>query len=350
LSQGQAGEALSIYGELWRINRQRKRIGALTNLLVRALVEVGEVEEALEVAERALELTRGLNPLKQRARLAYGMALSSSDAERAIPLLEGLLSDFGNPLLAERLAQAGLYLARAYLLTGDSEKARTALARAEPGLKELGESGFRYLAGPPEAFHGVLALLQGEVPSLELRFLGRIEARLRGRSLSLRPRFAELLTALALHPEGLSGEQITLAVYGEFGDVRRCAVEVGRLKQLVPLRSRPYKLDISVSVDFLKLGDLIQSNRLLEALELYRGALLPQSDAPLVTETRAFLEESLRQAVVASNDPEAHWILAQRLEDDLDVWDKTLTLLDESDPRTVIARARVKGLLESYGV
>jgi hypothetical protein len=158
------------------------------------------------------------------------------------------------------------------------------------------------------------------------------------------------LTALALHPEGLSGEQITLAVYGEFGDVRRCAVEVGRLKQLVPLRSRPYKLDISVSVDFLKLGDLIQSNRLLEALELYRGALLPQSDAPLVTETRAFLEESLRQAVVASNDPEAHWILAQRLEDDLDVWDKTLTLLDESDPRTVIARARVKGLLESYGV
>jgi hypothetical protein len=58
----------------------------------------------------------------------------------------------------------------------------------------------------------------------------------------------------------------------------------------------------------------------------------------------------LRQAVVASNDPEAHWILAQRLEDDLDVWDKTLTLLDESDPRTVIARARVKGLLESYGV
>lgn len=351
LSQGQAGEALSIYRELWHANRQRKRIGALTNLLVRALVEAGEVEEALEVAKRALELTRGLEPRRrQRARLAYGMALSFRDARQAIPILEALLPDFSEPVLAERLAQTGLYLARAYLLIGEPGRAQRALERAELGLKELGESGFRYLAGPPEAFHGVLALLRGEVSSLELRFLGRIEARLHGKTLNLRPRFAELLTALALHPEGLSGEQLTLAVYGEFGDVRRCAVEVGRLKQLVPLRSRPYRLSVSVTADFLRLGDLIQVGRLLESLELYGGPLLPQSDVPLVNETRAFLEESLRQAVVASNDPEAHWILAQRLEDDLDVWDKTLTLLDESDPRTVIARARVKGLLESYGV
>jgi hypothetical protein len=350
LSQGKASEAVGIYRELWRTNRQRKRVGALANLLVRALLDAGQVDEALEVARQALELTRGLTSrIQQRARLAYGMALSFVAAEQATPLLEPLLADFSNPLLAERLAQTGLYLARAYLLIGEPAKAQNALERAEPGLRELGESGFRYLAGPEAAFYDVKQLLNEEQAELELRFLGAAEARLKGDPLKLRPRFAELLAALALHPEGLTGEQLTLAVYGEAGNVQPCMVELGRLKRLVPILSRPYRLGIHVSADFLRLRQLIEANRLLEALELYQRPLLPQSGAPVVVETRLFLEEGLRQAVIHSDDPEALWTLAQRLGDDLEVWEKLLRFLDTNDPRSAIARARVKGLVESYG-
>ncbi|MBS3933606.1 MAG: helix-turn-helix domain-containing protein [Truepera sp.] len=349
LSQGEAAEAAAIYRVLWQENQRRERVGALANLLVRALLEVGEEEEALAVAEQAQELTRGLEPLRQRrARLACGMALSFSNPGQAVPILEGVLSDFSQPLLAERLAQAGFYLARAYLLTGQPEQARTALARAEMGLSELGESGLRHLAGPAEAFYEVKRLLKGEQHGLELSFFETAIARLNGKPLSLRPRFAELLLALSLHPQGLSGEQLTLAVYGEYGDVQRCAVEIGRLRKLVPVTSRPYRLGVSVTADFLKLGELVQNNRLLEALELYRGPLLPGSEAPSVVEKRVFLEEALRQAILRSQDPEALWMLAERLVDDLEVWEKVLTLLDKSDPRTAVARARVRGLVDSY--
>ncbi|MBS3966539.1 MAG: hypothetical protein KGZ60_04715 [Truepera sp.] len=342
-------EAAAIYRKLWQENRRRERVGALTNLLVRALLEVGETPEALAVAEQALTLTQGLSSRRrERAHLAYGMALSFRDAAQAIAILEPLLSDFSHPLLAERLAQTGLYLARAYLLTGQPEKARTALAKAEMGLSELGESGLRYLAGPEAAFYDVKQLLQGEQPELELSFLGAASARLNGKLLSLRPRFAELLLALSLHPQGLSGEQLTLAVCGEAGDVPYCTVEVNRLKKLVPILSRPYRLGVGFAADFLRLGELIQNNRLLEALELYRGPLLPASEAPVATEQRLFLEEALRQAILRSHDPEALWLLAERLGDDLEVWEKALTLLHERDPRTAVARARVKGLVSAF--
>jgi len=42
-------------------------------------------------------------------------------------------------------------------------------------------------------------------------------------------------------------------------------------------------------------------------------------------------------------------MLAKRLKDYLKAWGKVLALLHEPDPRTAVARARVKGLVESYG-
>jgi hypothetical protein len=276
------------------------------------------------------------------------MALSFSDAAQAITILEPLLTDFGHPLLAERLAQTGLYLARAYLLVGEAEKAHGALRRAEIGLKELGESGLGYLAGPEAAFCEVKQLLNRGQPELELRFLGAAEARLRGKPLPLRLRFAEMLAALALNPQGLTSEQLTLAVYGEAGSVRGCMVELGRLRRLVPIVSRPYRLGVDVSADFVQLEQLLASNRLREALALYQGPLLPSSDAPVVVELRAFLEEALRQAVLSSDDPEALWALAERLGDDLEVWERTLALLGEHNLRAAIARAQVEGLVKRY--
>jgi tetratricopeptide (TPR) repeat protein len=348
LAQRQAQDALVIYQELWERGEGREAPSMLAPDMVRALLELGDVKEALERAEAAVTLAQGLPPfVATRADLARGMALSFLSPEEAVPLLEAAMTYFSHSVHAYSLAQAGFYLARCYLELGKPKRAESAIARAQQGIEELGESGLHYLAGPEAAFYDVKQLLK-EQPELELRFLGAIETRWKGGPLKLRLRFAELLAALALHPEGLSGEQLTLAVYGEYGDLGRCKVELGRLRKLVPITSRPYRLGVSVTTDFSRLSELIQNNRLLEALELYRGPLLPGSEAPSVVEKRIFLEEALRQAILRSQDPEALWTLAERLGDDLEVWEKVLTLLDKSDPRTAVARARVKGLVDSY--
>lgn len=351
LSQGRADEALELYHALWQRNQRREGLAALANLFVRALLEGGKPEEALQIAEQTLELTGDLNPLyRQRGHLAHGMALSFTDPKRATAVLESVLNDLSKPLLASRLAQAGLHLARAYLLLGKREQARSALERSQLGLKELGETGIHYLAGPPEAFHEVFSLLQQDQPVLELRFLGDIDVRIKGEPVPLRPRLAEFLAVLVLNPKGHSGEQLTLAVYGESGDANRCKVELGRLRKLAPVLSKPYRLGAEIWADFCKVQDFIETGQLLEALTLYQGPLLPKSEAPEVVMVREQLEEALRQAVLRLGDSEALWTLAKRLDDDLTVWEATLASLKPGDPRLVIAQAKISTLSKAYGI
>jgi tetratricopeptide (TPR) repeat protein len=349
LGEGRSSEALELYRELWRTNRQRHKTSALANLLVRALLECGEVSEALEVAEAALALTRDLPEFYQRrARLAYGMALSWREPPRAVSVLEPLLTEFQTPLLAERLAQTGLYLASAYQQVGEEARAAEIVKKVDVGVRELSESGLRYLAGPIERFHGIFALLRPSRATLELQFLGETTIRLNGRSLRLRARFAEILTVLALYPEGRTSEQLALDLYGERGDARSVKVEIGRLRKQVPLHSQPYRLGVSVRADFLELAEALAEKRVDRALSLYRGPLLPVSDAPAVIEHRDYLDEALRQAVLHAGDAETLWMFAERVRDDLELWEAAFAALGKNDPRFVLARAKVRNLSALY--
>ncbi len=87
-----------------------------------------------------------------------------------------------------------------------------------------------------------------------------------------------------------------------------------------------------------------------QALALYQGPLLPWSQAPGVEALRLELEETLRRAVLASGDQEALFLLAERLGEDLEVWEALLEGLSPEDPRYPIARARVERLRREYGV
>jgi hypothetical protein len=218
--------------------KRRESYGALANMHVRALLELGRVAEALELAERTMHLTEGL-PLvyRRRAELAYGLALSFIEPRRAILVLEALLPTFSKPLLAQRLAQAGLHLAYARLFAGDERGAGQALEAAQAGLTGLGKSGLHYLAGPEELFRDVFALLERPRAPLELHFLGGIEVRYEGQRVKLRKRFADILTVLALHPAGVSTEQLALAVYGERTSLSGCRADLARLRRVVPFET-----------------------------------------------------------------------------------------------------------------
>jgi hypothetical protein len=176
---------------------------------------------------------------------------------------------------------------------------------------------------------------------VELRLLGQSQISIAGHCLDLRLRFAELLAVLSLYPQGCSCQELTLAVYGEVGKVTCCKTELYRLRELLPVGSRPYRLELEVWADFLELPKLLKEGRVLEAIALYRGPLLPFSESPTIIELRESLEEALRQAALASDDPEALWALTGLLHQDCELWEKLLTLLPRHDPRHPLTRAMV---------
>jgi hypothetical protein len=341
LAVGKPKKALDYYLHNWE-GAKRDMVGAEANNLVRALLELGETDEAFRVAERAYALTKGeASRNAHRALLAYGMALSFRDLQEALTLLQQAYQAFQAPLDANFLAQAGLYLARAQLLLENSEKARRTLRDAEAGLHELTEVGLHFHAGPSDAFTSVFTLLNYNDLSLQLRFLGTREVRLAGRLLALQERGQEILALLALHPAGLSGEQLLLLIYGDGGSISNLKASISKLRREVPILSKPYRLKVPFRADFSDLEHFLREGRVREALSLYRGPLLPGSDLPGIIEAREVFEEQLRQAVLASGDAEALLALAERLGEDLELWEAALAALPKGDPRAPLLRARV---------
>ncbi|HYF25759.1 MAG TPA: GAF domain-containing protein [Baekduia sp.] len=93
-----------------------------------------------------------------------------------------------------------------------------------------------------------------DVPPLRPRLeLGapRPRAVLGGRVVELSPRHADLLGALARHPEGLSAEALAAELYGTRGKAVTVRAELSRLRRrLGPvLRTRPYRLADEVDTD-----------------------------------------------------------------------------------------------------
>lgn len=348
LAAGQPEKALDYYLQNWEAAR-RDMVGLEASNLVRALLELGQTSQAQKVAERAYTLTKGQTFYNaNRALLAYGMALSLADPAQALPPLQAAYRAFQNPLDADLLAQAGLYLARAQLLLGTTEEARFTLEAASAGLNELGEAGLHFCAGPRDAFASVFSLLSPHHPPLELRFLGGSEARLQGKPLALRQSFCELLAILVLHPHGLSSEQLLLQMYGEEGVASNLKAAISKLRRKVPIASRPYRLNLAVWADFVELEQHLREGRVRQAVSLYRGPLLPGSDRPGIIEQREVLEEQLRQAVLTSGDAEALLELAERLGEDLQLWEAALAALPSADPRLPLVRARFERIRRAW--
>jgi hypothetical protein len=116
----------------------------------------------------------------------------------------------------------------------------------------------------------------------------------------------------------------------------------------VPIESRPYRIRGKVWADFLEIPLLIRKGQLTEAVELYRGPLLPASDAPDVRDLGTTLEESLRTAVLEKGDPELLWSLASRIREDLELWEALHERLSAGDPRRALAQAQVSSLQRSW--
>ncbi|MCC3265550.1 GAF domain-containing protein [Arthrobacter gengyunqii] len=182
-----------------------------------------------------------------------------------------------------------------------------------------------------------------------LQILGRDPAvvNVGGRPATLSTRHAELLTLLALHPAGLTADELSVMVYPECTSVSTVRAEMLRLRNLLgkhsqgfpepPLvpQSRPYRLPHEVVIDARQVLAYLENGAYRLALGLYRGPVLPRSDAPAITALRSEVSMVLREAMLSDAGPESllEYLALPEGRDDVEAWSRALELLPACSPR-----------------
>jgi hypothetical protein len=183
---------------------------------------------------------------------------------------------------------------------------------------------------------------------VHLTALGGAKAELDGAPLRLPPRRTEILTLLALEPDGFSPERLREALYGD----RPVApstfkAEVSHLRRSLGglVATRTYALTAPIACDAVDVLRALERGDVADAVVRYRGPLLPDSEAPGVIEWREYLEVAMRAAVLASGDPEHALRFGRHAPYDIEMHEHALRLLAPGDARRAIATGRLDSAL-----
>jgi hypothetical protein len=127
-----------------------------------------------------------------------------------------------------------------------------------------------------------------------------------------------------------------------------------RLRSLLgadALGSRPYRLCCEVTSDWAAVAAKLAAGDVASALRLYRGPLLPPSEAPEVARLRQELHDWLRALVLADGGQElvVNWTQSRWGADDLEMWHRQCALLPPASPLRPRAEAMVERLDQELG-
>jgi transcriptional regulator of acetoin/glycerol metabolism len=233
-------------------------------------------------------------------------------------------------------------MVRAAARMAEAELARIAAIQPRPPL-DTTASVVSALSAPASA-------------GLRLQALGRPDMAVTAadRSFRLSLRHSEILAVLAAHPEGLSGEELAVLLYP--GDVSPATLraELVRLRSLLSadaLASRPYRLGCEVTSDWSAVAAQLAAGQVTAAVRLYRGPLLPQSEAPGVVRLRDDLHGWLRAMVLADGGQQlaVGWTQSRWGVDDLEMWQRQCALLPARSPLRRRAESMVERLDAELG-
>jgi hypothetical protein len=171
----------------------------------------------------------------------------------------------------------------------------------------------------------------------------------------LTPRHSEILLLLASTPRGLSGDELAVLLYEDDGGASTLRAELNRLRHLLGeelLASRPYRLAAHVTGDWLGVEAHLAAGDLRSALRLYRGPLLPRSTAPGVERLRVVLSESLRHALLLSNEPDliSQWTRSSWGADDYDMWQAQQQVVAAGSPMVPLIAGQLARLDRDLGL
>ncbi|YCK83132.1 transcriptional regulator [Arthrobacter sp. D3-18] len=175
-----------------------------------------------------------------------------------------------------------------------------------------------------------------------LQLLGRDQALLSidGRTVSLSARHSEILAILSSHPGGLSAEDLCTQLYPGDGSGVTLRAEMVRLRKVIQElspeavpESRPYRLPVELLPDSGQVLSCLQRGAHRIALEIYKGGLLPRSEAPGVVQLRERVSHLLREALLSDGSVDSLLKYAELPEAKYDV-DLRLAVLKLLPPRS----------------
>ena len=181
-------------------------------------------------------------------------------------------------------------------------------------------------------------------PGLVMTLLGTAETWLDGQRLLLNRRQTEILALLALHPEGLSLEQLHAAVYGDHAvTFSTLKAEVSHLRHAIggQLASRPYRLLMPVTTDVEQVLSLLRRGRVGAAVDAYGGDLLPGTNSPALAELAEYVAVAVREALLASPQPDAVMRYSELAPYDVEVVETCLARLAPGHPAVPLLKGRL---------
>jgi hypothetical protein len=188
----------------------------------------------------------------------------------------------------------------------------------------------------------------GIEPGLVLSVLGAAEARVDGQRLLLNRRQTEILALLALHPDGLSLDQLHAMLYGDHAvTFSTLKAEVSHLRHALggQLASRPYRLLMPITTDVDHVLALVRRGDVAAAVEAYGGDLLPGTESPALVEMGEYVAVAVREALLADPQPDAVLQYSERAPYDTAVLEACLVQLAREGrlrhPAVALLRARL---------
>jgi transcriptional regulator of acetoin/glycerol metabolism len=196
----------------------------------------------------------------------------------------------------------------------------------------------------PRSHHHPSALEQTSEPGLVMTLLGTAETWLDGQRLLLNRRQTEVLALLALHPDGLSLEQLHAMVYGDqavtFSTLK---AEVSHLRHAVggQLGSRPYRLLMPISTDVDHVLALLRRGEVAAAVDSYGGDLLPGTNSPALAEMAEYVAVAVREALLVDPQPDAVVRYSELAPYDAEVLEVCLQRTDPKHPAVPLLKGRL---------
>ena len=232
-----------------------------TGALIGAIDISGPLHTAHPAMVQLLAATAQLAENQLRVRLAI------ADEQLRVRNMPHLASLRGRP--------GALVTPTGRILAGEPYTGWPARVQIEPGVERVRLDDGREMDVEPLAEGYLLHATQpaSTAPrrrALSLRFLGdHPSVLLDGTPVPVTLRPAELLAALALHPDGLTAERLAMLLYGDDGNPTTVRGEILRLRTLIGadvLRTRPYRLYATVDTDFGTVRRALAAGKPAEAL------------------------------------------------------------------------------------
>ena len=156
-----------------------------------------------------------------------------------------------------------------------------------------------------------------------------------GKVLVLTPRQIEILTILALCPQGLSLDTLHQALYGERKvSIGTLKAEMSQLRDILGgmLGSRPYRLLAHVEADFLLTEQSLDAGYIDSALKLCTGVFLAKTESPFLCAWRDCLESRLSDAIFKANETDVLLKHVAHFPEAIDAVERLIELMPKTHP------------------